>query len=273
MTHLPDLSTPYTLTPDQIASYQENGHIVLRGVCSPQEIAAYRPVIADATMRYNRQTLPLEERSTYGKAFLQITNLWQRDEAVRQFVLARRFARIAADLMGVDGTRIYHDQALFKEAGGGFTPWHQDQYYWPLDTDNTITMWMPLVDITANMGVMRFASGSHRAGYLGELPISDESEATLSKFVAEHGYALTQAQQMAAGDVTFHSGWTLHNAPGNDSDRVREVMTIIYYADGVRISPADNPNRENDLKVWFPGLQPGDMAATDLNPLVYSQQS
>ena len=35
--------------------------------------------------------------------------------------------------------RLYHDQALFKEAGGGITPWHQDQHYWPLDTDRTIT--------------------------------------------------------------------------------------------------------------------------------------
>src|SRR5207249_11996994 len=55
---------------------------------------------------------------------------------------------------------LYHDQALFKEAGGGRTPWHQDMYYWPLDTDRTITMWMPLVDVPAEVGSMLFASGS-----------------------------------------------------------------------------------------------------------------
>ncbi|MEJ7661127.1 MAG: phytanoyl-CoA dioxygenase family protein [Hymenobacter sp.] len=91
-------------------------------------------------------------------------NLWRADEGVRRFVLARRFARLAADLLGVENVRIYHDQALFKEPGGGPTPWHQDQYYWPVDTTNTITMWMPLVDIDVAMGMLTFASGSHRQG-------------------------------------------------------------------------------------------------------------
>ena len=40
---------------------------------------------------------------------------------------------IATELMQTDGARLYHDQALFKEAGGGITPWHADQYYWPLN--------------------------------------------------------------------------------------------------------------------------------------------
>ena len=107
----------------------------------------------------------MEDRDTYGKAFLQIMNLWARDEKVRKFVMAKRFAKIAADLLGVKNVRIYHDQALFKEPGGGPTPWHQDQYYWPIDTHNTITMWMPLVDINVDMGMLTFASGSHKTGF------------------------------------------------------------------------------------------------------------
>src|SRR6185312_10791097 len=120
--------------------------------CSPEEIARYREVIVDATMRHNSETRPLEERDTYGKAFLQVMNLWTVDERVKPFVLSRRFAGIAAQLMAVDRVRLYHDQALFKEPGGGHTPWHQDQFYWPLASDRTITMWMPLVDISAIMG-------------------------------------------------------------------------------------------------------------------------
>ena len=44
----------------------------------------------------------MEERDTYGKAFLQIMNLWVEDDAVKKYVLARRFAKIAADLLGVE---------------------------------------------------------------------------------------------------------------------------------------------------------------------------
>jgi len=43
---------------------------------------------------------------------------------------------------GCGDVRIYHDHALFKEAGGRATYWHQDQYYWPLDTADTVTMAM-----------------------------------------------------------------------------------------------------------------------------------
>ena len=39
----------------------------------------------------------MDQRDTYGKAFLQTMNLWESDEDVRKFVFARRFARIAAE--------------------------------------------------------------------------------------------------------------------------------------------------------------------------------
>lgn len=272
LSSLPELSDTYIVTPEQVDYYRKNGHVLLRGVCSPEEIAAYRKVLVEAVNRYNTETRPLEERDTYGKAFLQIMNLWENDEAARKFVLAKRFARIAADLMGVDGVRLYHDQALFKEAGGGHTPWHQDQYYWPLDTDHTITMWMPLVDVSAEMGTMTFASGSHQSGFLGHLEISDESEAHFQRFVQERGFTLTPSGAMEAGDATFHSGWTLHSAPGNATDRTREVMTIIYMADGVRILRPDNKNRQADLDRWLPGCKPGELAASRLNPLLYSRK-
>lgn len=269
-TNLPDLSGDYVLTPEQIESYRQNGHILLRGVCAPEEIAAYRDVLSAVTYQNNTNTLPMEERSTYAKAFIQIGNLWQRDEGARKFTLARRFAKIAADLMGVDGIRLYHDQALYKEAGGGHTPWHQDQNYWPLDTPNTVTMWMPLVDITPEMGTMTFASGSHRNGNLTDLLISDESEAVYQELIAERGFTLSQTPAMRAGDATFHAGWTLHGAPGNAGDRDREVMTIIYLADGVRtINPIDSPARQADFDGIFPGCTPGDWAVSELTPLLY----
>lgn len=265
---LPSLSDTYSLDLDQLNDYQKNGHILLRGVASEEEIAAYRSVITDATMRYNKETRKMEDRDTYGKAFLQIMNLWEVDQDVRQFVLAKRFAKIAADLMGVENVRLYHDQALYKEAGGGPTPWHQDQYYWPLDTPNTVTMWMPLVDINVEMGMLTFASGSQSEGFVGNLAISDESEKALSDVVAQKGYPVTRAVSMKAGDATFHAGWTLHSAPGNDSPTMREVMTIIFFADGAKVIEPKNHNQEADRQRWISGLAPGSLAASPLNPLL-----
>jgi ectoine hydroxylase-related dioxygenase (phytanoyl-CoA dioxygenase family) len=264
---LPDLSSPYPLSAEQAHAYRRDGHILLRQVVTADELAPYRDAITTRTNEFAKSYKPLEERDTYGKAFIQLSNLWETYDDVRRFVFARRFAQIAADLMGVDGVRLYHDQALYKEAGGGHTPWHQDQQYWPLGAYRCTTLWMPLVDASADMGTMRFASGSHRLGYLGPEGISDHSEERFDALVRAMRFPLTYAGDMAAGDVTFHDGYTLHGAPGNASaDRTREVMTIIYVEDGAKICPPDSPARVNDLKRWFPGLGPGDLAASALNP-------
>jgi hypothetical protein len=51
---------------------------------------------------------------------------------------------------------------------------------------------------------------------------------------------------------------------------MRKIMTVIYIADGTRIIEPDNPHRPADLERWFPGLKPGDLAASSLNPLLYA---
>ncbi len=266
---LPDLAAAYQLSAGQVAEFQRNGHILLPGVASAAEVAAYRSVILAAREQFGAERTPLEQRDTYGKAFLKGMNLWPKDEGVSRFVLSPRFGRIAADLLGVDGVRVYHDQALLKEAGGGITPWHQDQHYWPLDTDNTITMWVPLLDVSPEMGTMHFASGSHKEGYLGDMPISDDSEQKFEEFIRHRGYKIAPGVAMKAGDATFHYGWTLHGAPANATAVTREVMTVIWYADGARVTEPDNMNRQRDLERWMPGLKPGDLAASALNPLVF----
>jgi ectoine hydroxylase-related dioxygenase (phytanoyl-CoA dioxygenase family) len=159
---LPNLDNYKELPEENIIEFQQKGHTLVEQVLTAGEIATYRPVIVGAADRYNTERRKLDERDTYGKAFLQIMNLWMVDADARKFVLAKRMAKIAADLMGVENVRLYHDQALFKEPGGGPTPWHQDQYYWPIDTNNTITMWMPLVDINVDMGMLTFASNSYK---------------------------------------------------------------------------------------------------------------
>ncbi|MGH7145493.1 MAG: phytanoyl-CoA dioxygenase family protein [Planctomycetota bacterium] len=267
---LPDLSSDDKLTPEQIAQFQRDGHILLRGVLSPAEVAAYKPVIAQAVKDYATEVRPLADRDTYGKAFLQVMNLWLRDEDVKKFTLARRFAKIAADLLGVDGTRIYHDQALHKEAGGGPTPWHQDQFYWPLANANAITMWMPFTEVPIEAGALTFATGSQKDGYLSAIPISDLSEAHYNNYVAEKKLKV-HVEPLHAGDCTFHYGWTLHKAPGNNGKQTREVMTVIYIQDKMQIIEPDNQNRWNDLNTWFPGRKPGEYGDTAINPLVYKR--
>lgn len=258
----------FNINHDLISAYQQKGYALIRNLATQDEIAHYRPLILDAVKKLNPESRKMEDRDTYGKAFLQTMNLWEADAKVKEFTLAKKFASVAAQLMGVNRVRLYHDQALFKEPGGGFTPWHQDQYYWPLATKSTITLWMPLIDITTDMGMLTFAGGSHKDGLVKNLEISDESEKELDEHVAEKGYPVFMPDQMQAGDATFHAGLILHKAPGNSSKIMREVMTIIYYEDGAKISEPINEWQEKDRQRWLQGQEIGLEAASALNPLI-----
>jgi ectoine hydroxylase-related dioxygenase (phytanoyl-CoA dioxygenase family) len=265
---LPNLNTQVIISQQQIKAFRESGHTLTPGLLSHDEVAAYHKVISEAALKYNTEKRKIEDRDTYGKAFLQIMNLWRHDDGVKKMVMSKRLAKVAADLLGVKNVRIYHDQALFKEVGGGPTPWHQDQYYWPIDTHKTITMWMPLVDIDVDMGMLTFASGSHKKGSVFNYEISDESEQQFDKYVRDNKFEITRANTMSAGDATWDYGFTIHNAPGNKSDIIREVFTIIYLADDARIKEPENSWQKNDLKTWLMDKEIGTPADSELNPLV-----
>ena len=267
VTTLPDLSTPYAVPPEAVSAYARDGHVRLRGVASRGEATAYRAVVRDAVQHLSGDTQPLAERDTYGRAFLQVTNLWRHAQDVARFVLASRFAGVAAQLLGVDAVRLYHDQALFKEPGGGITPWHQDAMYWPLDGRRCLTMWMPLVAIDSDMGTLAFASGTNDIGPLSDESISDASEAHFDRLLADGRHRLPPpARQMAAGDASFHGGWTVHRASPNTGERMREVMTVIWFADGITVREPTNAAQASDLVSWLPGARPGQPAVSELNP-------
>ena len=268
---LPDLSSEFALAPGLAERFRRDGFVFLDQLCPQQELAPYKAAIEEVTMREAGVRAPMAERGTYAKAFIQIGNLWRKDERVARFVLARRFGKVAADLLGVKGVRLYHDQALFKEPHGGPTPWHQDQFYWPLEGVKTITMWMALVDVPPEMMGMTFAKASHREGAYTSMAISDESNRFYRDLIEQRGFEIVQIAGMKAGDANFHSGWTIHGAPGNATGMMRAAMTVIYFEDGARISKPDHENRQRDLEAWFPGQNPGEIAASPLNPVVYSQ--
>lgn len=268
MANYPDLQAPYALTPDQIAQFRRDGFIKLKNVLSPATLEYYGRVITEQVFRLNTLTKPMHERNTYEKAFLQITNIWTKDAIVKEFAFSKRLARLAAELMGVQGVRMYHDQALYKEATGGKTPWHADQFYWPVDTDNTCTAWVPLQATPMEMGPLAFSAGSQRFNFGRDLEISDDSEEKINRAVLENKLPQVDTP-FDLGEVSFHYGWTFHRAGPNVSNTARRVMTIIYIEDGCRVIPPKHKYHEADLATWFPGLKPGDAAASPLNPRLY----
>lgn len=210
----------------------------------------------------------MEERDTYGKAFLQIMNIWTRSASVKEIVFSKRLAKIATDLMEVDGVRMYHDQALFKEPGGGHTPWHADQYYWPLSNDNTVTAWIPLQETGLELGPLEFSAKSQQLQEGRTLKISDDSEAVIQKKLTLHDFKKI-VEPFDMGEVSFHGGWVFHRAGANDTNIMRRVMTIIYMDKDMRLKEPANENQQADWDTWCPGAKIGEVINTPINPILY----
>ncbi len=265
----PDLDSPYALQTAQIEAFRRDGCIKLKDVLSPATLSHFGREITQLTIDLNTESRPLADRSTYDRAFLQVMNLWEQSALVARFVMGQRLARIAAELLEVSGVRLYHDQSLYKEPGGGITPAHADQYYWPLASDRTITAWIPLQAVPTEMGPLGFYAGSQGVAFGRDLGISDESEARISENMARHGFPF-EVGPFDLGEVSFHLGWTFHKAGPNTSQYPRAVMTVIYMDADMRLVPALNAVQANDRDQWCPGASEGEVIATRKNPVVWS---
>lgn len=263
------IDEPYPLTDEQIRRFREDGFIRLPNVFDQATLDYFQPEITRLTLAHAPKK-PLNERDTYGKAFIQVGNLWRMTDMARAFSFSRRLARLAAELLGVRGVRMYHDQALYKEAGGGFTPWHVDQQYWPMSTGMSVTAWIPLHAVPIENGPLCFGRGSHLKNIGRDLAISDESERQIRQAIKEQG-VLEVFEPYALGDVSFHYGWTLHRAGPNTCDYPRMVHTVIYMDQDMVMQVPKNPNQERDAKTWCPGISPGQVMASELNPVLYSR--
>lgn len=261
----PDIDSEYRISAEQVARFREDGYIKLKGVFSQETLDAYGREITRLVLERSKDTRPLEERNTYGKAFLQVINLWRHSDIIREFVFGRRLARIVTELLQTDGVRLFHDQALYKESGGGYTPWHFDQFYWPLATDRVATAWIPLHAVPLDQGPLMFSIGSQRIRTACDLEISDESERVMGERLKVSNLAVDETP-FDLGEVSIHLGRTFHRAGPNTMLRPREVMTIIYMDRDMRLAAPRNKHQGDN---W--NTKVGDIIASPLNPILYDR--
>jgi ectoine hydroxylase-related dioxygenase (phytanoyl-CoA dioxygenase family) len=265
------LDTAYSLDDATIRQFRENGFIRLPNVLSPKTLAQFVPDINRVVDENNRlKDVPFEKRTLYDQAFVQVMNIWTRNQNVRKLAFSKRLARIAAELMGTRGVRMWHDQALYKEPAGGFTPWHVDQHYWPMSGPNSITAWIPLQPVPIEMGPLCFGRGSHRKRVGRDLEISAESELQIRDAVRKAKIDEVQ-EPFDLGDVSFHLGWTLHRAGPNQTTAPRRVFTIIYTDIDMRLAAPTNKNQQLDWETWTPTTKVGEIMADPLNPILYER--
>jgi ectoine hydroxylase-related dioxygenase (phytanoyl-CoA dioxygenase family) len=266
---LPLLDEPYPLDEESCQRFREDGFIRLPGVFDAPTLAHFDREITALTLAHDRNAgVPMEARDTYGKAFIQVGNLWTMGSEARRLTCSRRLARIAAALLGTRGVRLWHDQALYKEPSGGFTPWHADQQYWPMATGLCATAWIPLHAVPLEQGPLAFGRGSHRKRIGRDLAISDASEQLIREAVAREGI-VEVVEPYVAGDVSFHLGWTLHRAGPNTTALPRKVHTVIFMDIDMRLAEPKNANQELDHRTWTPSTRVGEIMDDPLNPVLF----
>jgi phytanoyl-CoA hydroxylase len=112
------------------------------------------------------------------------------------------------------------------------TPAHQDGYYFMLEPNEAVTMWLALEPVDEENGCVRYVRGSHKHGLR---PHGRTQVLGFSQGMTDFGTADDLRNEVffpcQPGDLLVHHALTIHRADGNPSEhRTRKALGFIYYA-------------------------------------------
>lgn len=267
------------VTPMEIEQYQVNGFVVLPELLDDEELLTWRHVVLRAIERGTR--LPLdgenyedsfrkdgftESDEYYNRVFTQKINLWMTDSDARRLVLDQRLGRVATQLAGVRGMRIWLDQVLIKEPWGNPTAFHIDVPFWGFTSPDALTIWIALSDSTLTNGALCYIPGSHRLREYKNAQVAPDLGA-LFRIYPELAQVEPVFCPVPAGSAVAHNGLTAHGAGANMTPQRRLAMTVAYMPDGSRFNGQQDILTNDQVS----RLGVGDVLDDEAqNPLVYS---
>ncbi len=246
------------ITPEQVEQYQEQGFIVLENFFDAAELEHWREVTADAIKLRLADAQGLTNQADpdafYAQVFTQCLRLADIHEGMAELIFDERLGKVAGTLAGVDGIRIWHDQALVKPPYGNHTAFHMDNPFWSFSSKDAISLWIALDDATLANGCLWYLPGTHK---LATYKPIDIGQSLGGMFQAYPEWKKIKAVPTAcpAGSVVYHNGLIAHGAGVNMTPFPRRAMTCAYMPDGATFNGAKNvlPDEYfNSLKVGDP---------------------
>ena len=160
-----------------------------------------------------------------------------------------RFTSLAESLLQEGVTA--HGVEMFAKAPriGGETPAHQDCYYFNLEPNSSITLWVALDHADEENGCLRYVKGSHMKGLL---PHEKSSTFGFSRGVQENLADASQtamAVPVSPGDLIAHHGLTIHRADPNPSDRRRWAVGVVFFPKSAKVNKAARDARDRTTKM------------------------
>jgi phytanoyl-CoA hydroxylase len=265
------------LSADKINFYQENGYVVIEDFLNPIELEIWREAVTEAIVDRNGLKMPgkdikinendgiNKDADYFNNVFDQLLNLWQTNDKVKNIMLDERIGKMAAQLSGADGIRIWHDQALIKKPWANPTSWHLDTPFWSFSDRRALSIWVALDDATYENGCLFFIPGSQIQTSFDNPGIGKNMSAVF-EFYPQFKTAKSVAAPMKAGSCSFHNGLTIHGANANMTPGFRRAMTCAYMPDGNKFN--GEPNILPDA--YLHTIKIGDLLNNDSqNPLIY----
>lgn len=148
----------YELSIEQKQFYKLYGFLIVKNVFDVDSVLSYVSTIWTAIRTET-------DKQAVRGPFITDTNLWMKSKKLSEFILNKKLARLAAELMGVKGVRLYQDKPFFKGPDESNSPPHQDRYGSLIRSEHhkMIAAWMPLsFNISTSTGALLYLPASHR---------------------------------------------------------------------------------------------------------------
>jgi hypothetical protein len=218
------------LTPEQLATYERDGYVVVPSLFEGEEIE----LLARAA-KEDRELDGHSFRKADGEGGTVRLSLWNHpgDGIYGMFARSRRIVDPMEQILGGEVYH-YHSKMIMKDAkiGGAWT-WHQDYGYWYQNGCLFPLMSSAVVAVdpaTRENGCLQFLRGSHHIGRVDHVLSGDQAGADEERVNAAVELLETDYCEMTPGDVVFFHCNVLHRSDRNRSDNPRWSMICCYNA-------------------------------------------
>jgi Phytanoyl-CoA dioxygenase (PhyH) len=261
----------YALAADAVRFFHENGYLRGGRVLGDGQIAALREGLEDIRSGCNPRTGELYEidedyrRAPEANVF-HCLGAWLIDEAFHDLLWHPAITVKAAQLLGVERPRFWHDQVFHKPPRHpGVVTWHQDYSYWTRSYPaGHVTCWVGLDDATLENGCVHYVPGSHRWGLLPRISLTNEMDAVKEYLEPDQAAAFRpEPMVLRAGECLFHHSHTVHGSYGNRSDGPRRGVVVNFMRPDTRCGDGDAP-----LLTGVPVIPKGAVIEGDYFPML-----
>lgn len=243
------------LSDDAVETFARDGVVLLRGVFADwiERLQAGVDENLSSPGEFGRVYTKSDDS---GRFFGDYCN-WQRIDAYRDFFFSSAAGSIAAQLLGSDSVRIFHEHVLVKEPGTAQkTPWHHDQPYYCVEGQKLCSLWIPLDPVDKSV-CPEFIAGSHRwnkaflpTKFSGVAYERDEDLHVMPDIDADRASYDIRSWDLNPGDAIAFHFMTVHGAPENLSANRRRAFSARLLGDD-----ATYVIRAGEMSPPFPGLE------------------